>query len=202
MCLFGIQTVHSADNWYLCSLDQEASGSLETLYLPTPKTYDDAFAECVWRGGILANIQNKYHGECARDLLGPRNGQCNSSSSDNCKTSSYFCKTNTCNVWVALQRPSQSKTWTWMLPVLIAANNVSWITAPLQGAGGRNECGYYSPEKESFGIESCSMKLSFYCQRYTPNGRDLIEIILDIHQATPILTKWPCCTRLHMQQRG
>ncbi|XP_065195224.1 uncharacterized protein LOC135826543 [Sycon ciliatum] len=156
------------DNWYECSLDQEASGRLETLYIPSPKTYDDASAECARRRSILANIQNRYHGECAGDLLGPRNGQCNSSSSDNCKTSSYFCKTNTCNVWVALQRPSQSNTWTWMLPVPISANNVSWITAPLQGGGGRNECGFYFPEKESFGIESCSMKLSYYCQRYTP----------------------------------
>ncbi|XP_065194588.1 uncharacterized protein LOC135825878 isoform X2 [Sycon ciliatum] len=158
------------DNWYVCSQSQEASGSLETLYIPTPKTYNDASAECARRGSILANIQTRYHGECARDLLGPRNGQCNSSSSDNCTTSSYFCKTNTCNVWVALQRTSGSKTWTWTLPVPLAANNVSWITAPLQGGGGQNECGYYSPEKETFGFESCSMKLSSYCQRYTPHA--------------------------------
>ncbi|XP_065194646.1 uncharacterized protein LOC135825932 [Sycon ciliatum] len=163
-------------NWYVCSQGQEASGRLETLYIAKPNIYEDASAECARRGSILANIQNRYHAECAGDLLGPRNGQCNSSSSDNCTTSSYLCKTNTCNVWVALQRPSQSKTWTWMLPVPISANNVSWITAPLEGGGGRNECGYYSPEKESFGIESCSMKLSFYCQRYTPNAPSGIAV--------------------------
>ncbi|XP_065194411.1 uncharacterized protein LOC135825718 [Sycon ciliatum] len=63
-----------------------------------------------------------------------------------------------------------------MLPVPIAAKNVSWITAPLQEGGGRNECGYYSPEKDSFGIESCSMKLSFYCQRYTPKVPSAIAV--------------------------
>ncbi|XP_065195004.1 uncharacterized protein LOC135826311 [Sycon ciliatum] len=153
-------------DWYGCSASKSL-GLMEILYNPTPKTYDEATIDCAGRFSILANIQSLNQAECARTVLGPRNGQCSSSSSDNCKNASFGCKANTCNVWVALQRPS--KNWTWMLPVPSIPSTIPWINSTTGGSGER-KCGYYSPEKGGFGIESCTMKLSFYCQRYTPNA--------------------------------
>ena len=155
------------DNWYVCSMSKSL-GLMEILYISTPKTFDEATTECAGRGSILANLQSINHTECAKSVLGPRNGQCNSSSGDNCRNASSGCETNTCNVWVALQRPS--KNLTWVLPVPSASSTIQWINSTTRGSGER-KCGYYSPEKEGFGIESCTMKLSFYCQRYTPNGK-------------------------------
>ncbi|XP_065194381.1 uncharacterized protein LOC135825691 isoform X2 [Sycon ciliatum] len=160
------------DNWYVCSMSKSL-GLMEILYISTPKTFDEATTECAGRGSILANLQSINHTECARSVLGPRNGQCNSSSGDNCRTASSGCETNTCNVWVALQRPS--KKWTWVLPVPSIPSTIPWRNSTTGGSGER-KCGYYSPEEEGFGIDSCTMKLSFYCQRYTPNAPSNITV--------------------------
>ncbi|XP_065195256.1 uncharacterized protein LOC135826579 [Sycon ciliatum] len=160
------------DNWYVCSANNSL-GRLEILYNPTPKTYYEATTDCAGRFSILANIQSLNHAECARSVLGPRNGQCSSSSSDNCKNASFGCKANTCNVWVALQQTS--KNWTWVLPVPSIPSKIQWINSTTGGSGER-KCGYYLPEEEGFGIEYCTMKLSFYCQRYTPNAPSNIAV--------------------------
>eukprot|EP00117_Sycon_ciliatum_P032159 scpid31711/ scgid0150/ len=162
MLMYLCQRYVPKENWYSCNCTaDQATGCMQTLYISTPKNFDGAAAECATRSSILANIQNMDHKECAISLLGPRNGQCNSTS---CRGS---CKANTCNVWVALKKMNSK--WKWLSPVQIVARNITWINNEPNTKGGFR-CVYYSPEHGRFENERCQLKKSFYCQRYIPSA--------------------------------